>query len=524
VKKAILVDDEVFARKGLIGLIPWAKLGYEIVAEAEDGEDAFALIGELRPDVVITDVRMPVLDGLQLIQKVREHGDKTTKFIIISGYGDFKYAQQAVRFGVEDYLLKPIDEDELIETLTRIGKTFDGDREWKEAGNRIIQASVFESLVIGQLDEKLLEEAAMLLGLPQDRTLRYMNVEWNDLPPSLPEDVRAERIEQAKLAVVELLALRGQSGTTLFYARSGSEFGFLVFALSETEGIRALGEELAGTLEARIEGELRIYAGASVPGLRSVKESYATMAETMSYKYALDGAKVLIYEEIRDRALGFKEVDSALHAELMESLEERDEAAMAKLADRLFEAFREQSYSPESVQASILRCLHGATGIVQTMGGDEKEVDRLIPLLQWHHEPRTLKGLKALFTAFLTECADYVSGLRSSRTRGDIGKIKSYIDAHYGENINLKSISKRFYMNPVYLGQLFRKTYGVYFNEYLLHIRITEAKKQLRQTDNKVYEIAANVGFGNADYFVCQFEKVEGRTPTEYKNAMLAKA
>jgi two-component system response regulator YesN len=88
----------------------------------------------------------------------------------------------------------------------------------------------------------------------------------------------------------------------------------------------------------------------------------------------------------------------------------------------------------------------------------------------------------------------------------------------------LKTISKRFYMNPVYLGQLFKKTYGVYFNEYLLQIRIAEAKRQLRQTDRKVYEIAASVGFGNADYFVCQFEKVEGRTPTEYKNAILAKA
>nr|WP_255807778.1 helix-turn-helix domain-containing protein [Cohnella mopanensis] len=90
--------------------------------------------------------------------------------------------------------------------------------------------------------------------------------------------------------------------------------------------------------------------------------------------------------------------------------------------------------------------------------------------------------------------------------------------------MSLKSISKRFYMNPVYLGQLFKKTYGVYFNEFLLHIRIDEAKKQLRQTNKRVYEIAANVGFGNADYFVSQFEKVEGKTPTEYKNAMIAKA
>ncbi|MBO9598418.1 MAG: response regulator, partial [Cohnella sp.] len=118
--KIILVDDEIFVRKGLLALIPWQRLGYEVVGEADDGEEAMKLIDRLRPDVVITDIRMPVMDGLRMIGNVRENGGYAPKFIIISGYSDFKYAQQAVRYGVQDFILKPIDEDELTVALLRI--------------------------------------------------------------------------------------------------------------------------------------------------------------------------------------------------------------------------------------------------------------------------------------------------------------------------------------------------------------------------------------------------------------------
>ncbi|MCL6431580.1 MAG: helix-turn-helix domain-containing protein, partial [Anaerolineae bacterium] len=123
---------------------------------------------------------------------------------------------------------------------------------------------------------------------------------------------------------------------------------------------------------------------------------------------------------------------------------------------------------------------------------------------------RYLAGLKERFLSFVEESAELAARLRRSSAKGDIVKIKSFIESHYNEDISLKSIAARFYMNPVYLGQLFKKTYGIYFNDYLLQIRIDHAKRLLRQTEMRVYEIARSVGFDNADYFVCKFEKVEG--------------
>ncbi|MFC4597729.1 response regulator [Cohnella hongkongensis] len=522
-RKAVVVDDEGYARKGLIGLVPWAKLGFEVVGEAEDGEDAYAFIDEHRPDVVITDIRMPVMDGLELIRQVRESGNRETRFIIISGYGDFKYAQQAVRYGVEDYLLKPIDENELAGTLERIAAASDSVHARKEAEERLIRASAFERLLTGRADETFPAEAARILGLPLGKPLRCVTVEINDARTGASETHDAEQLESARLALCEAVAAATDGRTPELFVRSLTEMNFLLFGELGADRVRRLGERLVRAAGSPAGGVPRVYAGAVVPGLGQAGESYASAADLTRFKYALDRS-VLVHEDAAGQTVAYREWDAALLSELIETLEERDEEKMTQSVNRLFEKFREQRFSPDSVQASINRCVHRICGVIQTMKGDEGAIASLPRLLRGHREPRTLNGLKYLLLTFLKECADYMSELRSAMTKGDIGKIKHYIDSHFSENLNLKSISKTFYMNPVYLGQLFKKTYGVYFNEYLLQIRIAEAKRQLRQTDRKVYEIAASVGFGNADYFVCQFEKVEGRTPTEYKNAILEKA
>lgn len=522
-KKAILVDDEVFARKGLIGLIPWEKLGFEVAGEAEDGEDACALIEAVRPDVVITDIRMPVLDGLELIRKVRESGNDKTKFIIISGYGDFKYAQQAVRYGVADYLLKPIDENELIDALRLIREQLEKDQPRSEAGDALLQASLFEKLLSGRAEAESLRAAMDTFRLREGSPFRYFAVELNDLPAGMGDAERIERAEQAKRAIARTLARTTSSSVPYVHLRGEFELGFVWQIDGNAREQARIGEELARVCAAIAGTVPKIYIGDAVMEVGQVRKSYLSASEAMKHKYAQDERNVILSEEVRKNVLVYKEIDSALYAELMERLEENDLDGMKAIADKAFKEFREQGMAPESIRDAMSRIAHGASRIVQTMNGDPKKLATLPSMLDWAERPRTLKGLRELLHDFLSECAGCISELRSTVCKGDIGKIKAFIENHYNENISLKSIAKRFYMNPVYLGQLFKKTYGTYFNDYLLQIRIREAKRQLRQTDKKVYEIAASVGFSNADYFVTQFEKVERKTPTEYKNALLEK-
>ncbi|WP_308635465.1 response regulator transcription factor [Paenibacillus silvisoli] len=525
-RKAILVDDERFARKGLVGLIPWERCGFEIVGEAEDGEEALAIIEQHKPDLVITDIRMPVVDGLELIQTVQERMGASVKFIIISGYGDFKYAQQAVRFGVQDYLLKPIDENELMDTLKRISALMDQTPSWTMEGHSILQASLFEQLITGHADEKAQSEAAQFLSLPERKPLRYIALEVNDLPVGCDDAQRSKLMERLKAEAEQVLKHSMPEQAPVIFVRNRSEIGMLVQAGSASISVWAakLGDELARAAR-KLLGDIgvpRIYVGSEAAELGHVKHSYTAAMDMVRYKYALDSQYTVIFEAI-EAPLQFKELDPALYGELIDRMEEQDNDAVIKLVDDIFGTFREQRFAWESMISSIARCVHRATHTIQTMQGDANTLASLKPIMQWHHEPRTLQGIKRLLMTFLIECMAYISSLRSTTMKGDIGKIKSFIETNYASNISLKSIAKHFYMNSVYLGQLFKKTYGVYFNDFLLQIRIQEAKRQLRQTDKKIYEIAASVGFGNPDYFVSQFEKVEGKTPTEYKNAMLAK-
>ncbi|RUS47914.1 response regulator transcription factor [Cohnella sp. AR92] len=520
-RKVILVDDERLARLGLVGMIPWEEYGYEVVGEAEDGEDALTLIERTEPDVVITDIRMPVIDGLELIQAVRARGGKEIGFIIISGHGDFKYAQQAVRFGVQDYLLKPIDEKELVDALIRIRKQLEKERSSLEAGEALLHASLFENLLSGRAEEDSIRAASAAFGLPEHATLRYMAVELNDMPLSASDAERIELSEKAKRAISKALARSSQFTEPYIHRRGEHELGVLVPDAAAGLEARRIGEELERACAGLGSVVPKIYIGEAVIGLRQIRQSYLSIADGIKRKYALDDRNVLLHEEMKGIELNYREIDNDLYDELIERLEEQKIDAMMETVEKMLRAFREQGMSAESIRAAISRCVHEASRILTNMHGDSTKLATLKPLLEWAEQPRTLRGIRELLLGFLTDCAEYVTELRGAIGKGDIGKIKAYIESHYCENINLKSIAKRYYMNPVYLGQLFKKTYGSYFNEFLLQLRIREAKRQLRQTDKKVYEIAASVGFGNPDYFVSQFEKVEGKSPTEYKNAML---
>lgn len=516
--KVLLVDDEVFARKGLSALIPWSDLGCEIVGEADDGEEALKLIEALRPDVVVTDIRMPVMDGLKLIGHIREKGDESPKFIIISGYNDFKYAQQAVRYGVQDFILKPIDEDEMSEALTRIKELLEKEREGRGTPRTELDAATLDGWASGGDSDA---EAAAY-GIRPDAEYGCLLIERNNRFCGQDRE-SVDRLAELKRSLGGHLALERQSK---LYDVDGSTFGLLVAAESPG-GTECHWETLATTLLWAMPGDvrphMRVYVGRPGIGATGVAESHRTAKEAMQYKYALNDRQAIVYEQVAAISLCYRQSDSKLNAELMEAVEEADEPAMLSAIDKLFETFTRERFAPESVQAAVASCVLGVTRVVRELEGDENELASLKAMMQWSNEPRTLAGLRGMIVAFVQESVAYIVDKRKSRAKGGIHKVKQYIESHYHQNMSLKSISKTFFMNPVYLGQLFKKTYGVYFNDFLLDIRIQEAKRLLRQTDLKVYEVAERVGFGNPDYFVTQFEKVEHKTPTEYKNGILTK-
>lgn len=519
---AMLVDDEVFSRKGLLRLIDWEACGFRIVAEADNGEDALELIYRLKPDLVITDIRMPVLDGLELIRRTTQSEGESPEFIIISGYDDFKYAQQAVRYGVHDFVLKPIDETEFMDTLRRLHGKLSQRQEARAREERLQGGAVIESILKGVATEGEIIGWEERLNLKSANALFYILIELNDHHPwrEKAEDITPSRFMELVQSALEHLAGDGQ---TFPLHEHRNRLGLIV----SDQALVALGDSIESFAKRLIrelgtlEGRVFVYVGGPVSRLAELGEAYQAAKEALQYKYACDDSGIVLSAEATLKPIQYLGIDQGRYGRIIEEVEELQLDRLEDSIGAIFRDFQEKRFAPEAVKMNLHQCVLGIVQIVRSMDGDEQTLCFFTAMMGWHDMNLTLRELKRLFTSFAFESAKYIAELRRERQRGDIHKIRSYIEAHYQDYITLKSIASRFYMNPVYLGQLFKKSYGIYFNDFLLHLRVNEAKRLLRQTDLRVYEVAERVGFGNPDYFVTQFEKLEKVTPGEYRSRLL---
>ncbi|PWW07230.1 two-component system response regulator YesN [Paenibacillus cellulosilyticus] len=515
---AIIVDDELFVRKGLMELMDWEASGFRIIGEADNGEDALALIKEMNPDLVITDIRMPILDGIGLIQAAANE-QLSTSFIIISGYHDFSYAQQAMRHGVMDYVVKPIDEDEMQDALTRLRDKLSMKREQEDRANKHREERQMELLIRGELEETELSQWKSIW--PNARSFTYVLFEINDV---LPWNDRVMPMNDVVHNGIRT-AIRDAAHSTvepILYSHRQAYGAIIpnVYLTVHGGSLRRLLECTLHRLREKFQLTYRLFAGKPVNDLMDLKLSYMTAKEAMQFKLLKAEETIILYADVEGLSLYYRYPDDETYRKLTEAVEENNSDHLQQSIGRLFASFQEQAFSPEAIKSAIVQCVLNIMKSIRTMEGDEKELKSLEPIMNWHDYTITLHELRRLFEAFAFEAAALFSKLYCASGKGSIQKIKSYVDRNFHQNLSLKSISAQFYMNSAYLGQLFKKSFGVYFNDYLHQLRIAEAKKLLRQKELRIYEIAERVGFNNADYFVTQFEKLERMTPSEYRNRM----
>jgi len=216
-----------------------------------------------------------------------------------------------------------------------------------------------------------------------------------------------------------------------------------------------------------------------------------------------------------------KPLDYKLVTELIEKIEENKPKEIRKQVEKWVAEVQNSGVSIDSVKMFLFQLEKKLESTIHQLAGEENSENELISLIELFEQKKTLLELKQELEVYAIKAGEILCRLSKERFNGDIYKVKRYIDKHYNENLTLKKIASKFYMNPVYLGQLFKKTYGVYFKDYLLEVRIEKAKQILRQTDMRIYEVAEKVGFGSPDYFVTQFEKMEGSTPSKYRQRII---
>ena len=547
--KIFLAEDEVVVRETIKRMIPWEELGFELVGEAADGEMALPLLIRQQPDLLITDIKMPFMDGLTLARLAKKE-IPGLKVVILSGYDDFNYAKQAIGIGVEDYLLKPITKNALIERLSEIRRRYEHEKtqkEYYEKFQREMQAyeknssrDFFEALVGGSMDMMEVYKRAEKLGL--DIVAEAYNVLIFTM--NCDEDFSGQRDEYSSWEAESLELLEnffaGHSSAMLFRSNIFS-YGVLLKGQRETieENTRACVDEIRKILS-RQDGrrEWFLAVGQSVERLSQIQKSYHTASRAFSQRYLYD-ENILYYDEMEtmehpggqaeteDNAYLQKVDVNALNPAILQKflsngLQEETENFVK---DYFYAIGQEPMESLVFRNYVILNVRFSVISFIKGLGCDTNEMESADTEEVLAESGKNMESAIAYAKKMISQAIEIRDQNSGNKNRSILKTAVDFIDSHYmEEDISLNTVANVANVSSNHFSALFSQNMGQTFIEYLTTLRMNKAKELLRCTGMRSSEIAGEIGYKDAHYFSYLFKKTQGMTPSDYRKAREDKA
>ena len=542
--KIFLAEDEVVVRETIKRMIPWEELGFELVGEAADGEMALPLLIRQQPDLLITDIKMPFMDGLTLARLAKKE-IPGLKVVILSGYDDFNYAKQAIGIGVEDYLLKPITKNALIERLSEIRSRYEHEKtqkEYYEKFQREMQAyeknssrDFFEALVGGSMDMMEVYKRAEKLGL--DIVAEAYNVLIFTM--NCDEDFSGQRDEYSSWEAESLELLEnffaGHSSAMLFRSNIFS-YGVLLKGQRETieENTRACVDEIRKILS-RQDGrrEWFLAVGQSVDRLSQIQKSYHTASRAFSQRYLYD-ENILYYDEMEtmehpggqaeteDNAYLQKVDVNALNPAILQKflsngLQEETENFVK---DYFYAIGQEPMESLVFRNYVILNVRFSVISFIKGLGCDTNEMESADTEEVLAESGKNMESAIAYAEKMISQAIEIRDQNSGNKNRSILKTAVDFIDSHYmEEDISLNTVANVANVSANHFSALFSQNMGQTFIEYLTSLRMNKAKELLRCTGMRSSEIAGEIGYKDAHYFSYLFKKTQGMTPSDYRKA-----
>lgn len=547
--KIFLAEDEVIVRETIKRMIPWEELGFELVGEAADGEMALPLLIRQKPDLLITDIKMPFMDGLTLAKLAKKELPEL-KIVILSGYDDFNYAKQAINIGVEDYLLKPITKNALIERLSEIRSRYEHEKtqkEYYEKFQREMQAyeknssrDFFEALVRGSMDMMEVYKKAEKLGV--DIVAEAYNILIFTMNSEEDFSGQKEGYSEWEAETLEMLEefFSGHPSAMLFRSNI---FSYGVLLKGQKESIKEITKECVGKIQGILnrkesKREWFLAVGQPVERLSQIKKSYHTASRAFSQRY-LYGENILYYDEMEmmehrsgqadtnDNAY-LKKVDvNALNPAILQKflsngIQEEIESFVKDyfyaIGQEPMESLVFRNYVILNVRFSVITFLKGLG--CDTEGMEPENTEEILVESGKNIENAIAYAEKMISRAITIR--DQNSG---NKNRSILKTAVDFIDEHYmDEDISLNTAANVANVSSNHFSALFSQNMGQTFIEYLTSLRMNKAKELLRCTGMRSSEIAGEIGYKDAHYFSYLFKKTQGMTPSDYRKVREDKA
>ena len=545
--KIFLAEDEVIVRETIKRMIPWENLGFELVGEAADGEMALPLLLRQKPDLLITDIKMPFMDGLTLA-KVAKKEIPGLKVVILSGYDDFNYAKQAINIGVEDYLLKPITKNALIERLTEIRSRYEHEKtqkEYYEKFHREMQAyeknssrDFFEALVSGSMDMMEIYRRSEKLGL--DIVAEAYNVLIFTM--NCEEDFSGQREGYSEWEAESLELLEeffSENTSAMLFRCNIFSYGVLIKGQKETigENTRSCVSEIQRILDRKEQKrQWFVAAGEPVERLSQIQKSYYSASRAFSQRYLYD-ENILYYDEMasmekknvtEDDSTYLQKVDvNALNPAILQKflsnrlLEETENFVkdyFYAIGQEPLESLVFRNYVTLNVRFSVMSFLKEIGCDTRTLEQEDTE-DVL------SESSKSLENAIAYAEKIISQAIALRDQNSGNKNRSILKTAVDFIDSHYmEEDMSLNKAANAANVSANHFSALFSQNMGQTFIEYLTNLRMNKAKEYLRCTSMRSSEIAGEIGYKDAHYFSYLFKKTQGMTPSDYRKAREDKA
>ena len=513
--KVFLVDDEIAIRENLRNSFPWEEKGYQLVGEAPDGEMALPMLRDLNADILLTDIRMPFMDGMKLCEEVQKAMPWVER-IILSGYDDFAYAQKAISLGVKEYLLKPVTASELEAALDRVKKQIEEKRRDREnltalrerlsSGNQFLRDKLLASLFTDEGDNE--DDEALR------RQMRELGVNltagcYAVIDIAFPAE--GEKRMTCRNALVSLAEMSG-GGVYVCGAPKGARALVLGDNPEDTEErAYSFANSAMHLPELAKEKRLLISVGDTVTDFRQIRQSMknARHARHLQGPENNPERRIIGVNELPGQEKPLSETElSPLHERLQYASEEEVDSIL-----------REYTRSMDPVLAlGYLRvaALLAARRIIQEGEGDLREVLTDAEVEEALHTEGE-DGFRCL-EKLLRKAIAFRNANRAGYGDPVIGRARTYLSQHFSDpNLMLQDVAGEVHLSQSHFSTVFAQETGLTFTQYLTALRISKAKELLEATEMRSSQIAEEVGYNDSHYFSYLFKKTTGKTPGEYR-------
>ncbi|NEW07716.1 response regulator transcription factor [Paenibacillus sp. SYP-B3998] len=528
--KILIIDDDFQVLEGMKKSIPWEAIDAQLVGEASDGAEGLEMVKRTHPDIVITDIYMPVMNGLEMIEKLRED-QFPGELIILSGYADFQFARQALRLQVSDYLSKPVTIEELSSVLSKVIKELEIKEmkkvEQEEIRNKLMMVEPFvqkewlKSVITGTFDKskasqsfqlseqtQWLYRSHLVMGIELMSTVRTANlslIDWNLFRFALANIIREILAEDWPES--DFVELHSHHAAIMFHILPATE------REEAKKTIRSIGKRIADCVLTYLQLSIRL-------GLGQEKRDWQEISDSTEEAFLDLLQQTIIPAQGEQSVIPSGNDVSMRPIKFYQQLAEAIVYAKEETAKQIVDAYIQQLQSVQTVNPPYLQylCTELWTIFAYSLYSVGTVLDELFPdmvLQQEIVQIKTPEQLKQWLHRKIHLIASSRHWNENSKHKEAVEFMIQYAHDHYAQEISLEDMSKQLYLSRNYLNQIFKKATGETFTNYLIRVRMKKAHALLAEGKYLIYEISEKVGYKNVPYFSSIFKKYNGINPSE---------